>query len=212
MNNSEQVTFSTTDIRRKEDLMRYSQNEKDMKNFECYEQAILLAILNPFCGFKLQKPFKQSITITSRPEVVCLYFDYEEIEIRRLAEQQCELFALQSTTQNVSEKTRMRRFSKNRSTFTLNFLYDICLEYGFFFNSVLSKKSKKCFQVERIHQIFYYNKLWYGYDEIVFLGQKLNSYLFSLVRDQKDIVVPRGDPYIQKLALTNFCLCPTLSK
>ena len=178
-------------------MERYSQNEKTMKNFECYEQAFLIAILNPYCSFKIQKPFKQSIIIESKPEIISIELENEIIDIRKFAEEQCKLYAGQSDTCTISDKTKMRRFAKNRSTFIINFLFDICLSYGFFFNSVLSKKSQKCFQIERINEVFYNNSLLYTRDDIVSIGEKLNTHFLTLSKEKKIVDIEKNDPFIQ---------------
>ncbi|ELP93516.1 hypothetical protein EIN_060510 [Entamoeba invadens IP1] len=201
-----------TPVRRcREDVARYSLNEKKMKNFECYEQAILIALLNQFCSIKLQKPFKQSVSITSKPEVVTIVLNNEEIAVKKIAETQCKKYAQITEVNTITDKTRMRRFAKNRSTFTINFMYDIAFSLGFFFNSVLSKKSSKCLQIERIHEVFYNNVLLLGAEDIVACGEALNDYLFSLVKQNKDVVLNQNDPVIQKFINEDKdCLYPVV--
>lgn len=192
-----ELTQLKTHKKYENEMERYSQNEKTMKNYECYEQAFLIGLLNQFCSFKLQKPFKQSIIIESKPEIISIGFKNETIDIRKIAEDQCKLFADKTETDSISDKTRMRRFAKNRSTFIINFLFDISLEYGFFFNSVLSKKSQKCFQIERINEVFFNNQLLYKRNDINVIGEKLNSYLLNLVKDRKVVDIEMNDQSIQ---------------
>ncbi|KAL7718541.1 TATA-binding protein-associated phosphoprotein [Entamoeba marina] len=190
----------------KEIYERYSEKEKEMKNYECYEQAILLCLLNKFCSITIQKPFKQSTTITTKPEVISLHFETETIDIRSLAEQQCLGFYKKSLQDKVRPKTALRRNAKNKSTFTINFLFDIAIEHGFMFNSVLSKRSTKCLQVERIQHIFKDNIFLMDSNDIIYRGYIINAHLCSITKNQTKVTIPQNDPALQR------CLTTTLKK
>ncbi|KAL7717386.1 TATA-binding protein-associated phosphoprotein [Entamoeba marina] len=142
--------------RPKEICDRYAEKEKEMKNFESYEQAVLLS------------------------------------------ESQCSSFYQKSLQDKVRPKTALRRNSKNKSTFAINFLFDIAIEHGFMFNSNLSKRSTKCLQVERIQQIFFEGQLLMDYNEIIQRGHFINSHLFSIAKNQTKATISQNDPTLQQ--------------
>lgn len=180
----------------KQDIMKYIKNERDMKNYESYQQAVLLVLLNHYCSFSIQKPLKTTSSIEPRPEVIELVFDTDSINVQTLTENNCKSILSFDLQQDIKKKTALRRFSKNKTIFTVNLLFDILLEKGFFFNSKKSKKSAKSIQAERIEDIFYLDNLLMSRETIVEKGRKLNDYFYTMVKSKKSVTIVRDDKTI----------------
>ena len=184
----------STPINKKvKDVLKYSQNEKETRNYECYQQAILIALVNQICGITLQKPFKQATSVVSKPEIISLEFEDYSIKLRVLGAQQYSYLSEHMDHKEVKQKTEQRRVLKNRSHFAINFLFDMCLENGYFFNSKLSKKSSKCTQVERIIDIYFNGTLVFDKQAIIQRGSLINNYLLNLTKDRADYTIKKGD-------------------
>ncbi|KAL7721835.1 TATA-binding protein-associated phosphoprotein [Entamoeba marina] len=183
---------------------RYVRNEKDMKDLESFQQAVLLALLNQSCGFTIQRPFKQSKSVKSKPEIYYIRIGEETINLHELAEEQCKYFYDKGKQENIKLKTAQRRHFKNKSTFTTHFLIDLSVEFGMFFNSKMSKKSTKCLQIERINEIFYKDNLILSRSEMILRGRAINNFLMSLVHDSPIVEIPVNDPRLEKYLQMNL--------
>ncbi|KAL7718608.1 TATA-binding protein-associated phosphoprotein [Entamoeba marina] len=128
---------------KKRDETKYTEKKREMRNYESYQQAMMLALLNPYCSFSIEHPVKKSKVTTSMPKVLSLHFDTEDIDVIKLAETQCKLILKNEIENGVYAKTALRRYEKNKRVFIQNFIFDVCLEKGFTFDSFLTRKSKK---------------------------------------------------------------------
>ncbi|KAL7714700.1 TATA-binding protein-associated phosphoprotein [Entamoeba marina] len=205
MERSVVVTSPETPIQEKKKCTeRYVRNEKDMKDLECFQQSVLLALLNESCGFTIQRPFKQSISVKSKPEILKVHIGNEIIDLHKLAEEHCKHFLDKSRSEKIKEKTAQRRHFKNKSTFTTHFLIDLCVEFDMFFNSKLSKKSTKCIQIQRINEIFHHNSLILSRTEMIVRGRAINGFLMSLVQENPTVYIGLKDARLEKYLSMNL--------
>ncbi|ELP85680.1 hypothetical protein EIN_409990 [Entamoeba invadens IP1] len=173
--------------------------EHEFKNDFCYEQAILIFLVNQFGAVTLEKPGKQSILTTTMPKVINLDLDGENIDLKRLSERQSSLLFGGKEKNGIKAKTLSRRFSKNKTIFIQNFLFDVLLEKGYFFNTKLSKKSNKTIQLERIKTVFLRGKLIFNKNEIIELGKKINDALSNLVDTKGKITLEKEEPILMEI-------------
>ncbi|KAL7721873.1 TATA-binding protein-associated phosphoprotein [Entamoeba marina] len=175
---------------------KYIAKKRENKNLESFQQGLLLAILNEFCGVTLEKRRRKSVVTVGMPSVRYLHFGEDVIDVKQLAEIQCYNAFEEEIQKGKNKQTTLRRYEKNKRIFVHNLLLDICIEKGFFFNSKLSKKSAKSLQLERITQVFFNYSLIYNSDEIVSIGGRINDYLSSLVATDHQVTLQQNDSHL----------------
>ena len=74
-----------------------------------------------------------------------------------------------------------------------NLLIDILVEKGFFFDSQMARQSKKTFRLERIQRVYYNGVLILSEDEFLEKGDKINTYLCSLFKDNLTVKLNHCD-------------------
>ncbi|ELP89682.1 hypothetical protein EIN_452820 [Entamoeba invadens IP1] len=179
--------------KRKQDEMKYTQKKREMRDLESYQQALLLALLNTNFGFSIEHPGKKSKVTATSPRLVSLFSGNEEIELGKVAKEQCELVMEEEIKKGLGQATALRRFEKNKRVFTQNLLFDICSEVGFYLESKPSRKSKKSKQIERIRKIGINGKTVFTQDDIVLIGKKLNEILIQKIVKEKKCVFAAGE-------------------
>ncbi|ELP84646.1 hypothetical protein EIN_173110 [Entamoeba invadens IP1] len=174
-------------------------NKYDYKDFETYQQALLLGLLNQYCSFTVKKQRKQTTIAQSMPLLKCITFDGEEIDLIDFSDSFCRPQLEAEYIRGLNKQTAFRRYEKNKKVIVINTLYDICLEKGYFFNSRLARKSKKTKRLDRIEQVFANGKLVYSQEELVAIGTEINKYLVDLVEVSFEATVKKNDPTIQEI-------------
>ncbi|ELP83945.1 hypothetical protein EIN_245450 [Entamoeba invadens IP1] len=167
------------------DETRYTLKKREVRNLESYQQALLLALVNKFCGFTLEHPGKRSKVTASMPRLYSLQFPTETIEIKQLAQKYCEEVSNKEEKNGISKSTSLRRFEKNKRVYVENLLFDICLELGFWFDSKPSRKSQKSLQIERICSIYYKGILLFSQEKVLKIGKEINTYIMSKLVNEK---------------------------
>ncbi|KAL7717589.1 Uncharacterized protein QTN25_004988 [Entamoeba marina] len=160
------------------------EKEHRVKNEMVYQQAFILALLNQYCGFEIESPLKLSVITASMPRVTKLVFEQEFLLIDELSEKQSLLLLNTDRIGMTKQKAVLRQFRKNAINFTQNLLIDVCIEMGYFFQSLYSKKTKKTFQVERIQNVYLNNKLLFTRDDLLKIGMNVNTFLMQSVEDK----------------------------
>ncbi|ELP89405.1 hypothetical protein EIN_389900 [Entamoeba invadens IP1] len=174
---------------------KYTAKKRENKSFEAYQQAVLLSFLNQYCSITIEKRRRQPTVTTSIPNIKSLRFEAEEIDVARLAEERCSQTFDEKHFTGKNQQTATRRVQKNKRIFIHNFLLDVLVEKGFFFNSKMSKKSKRGFQLERLKHVFFNNQFIMGKKEIETVGEQVNTILCKLVTDTVSVVtIEKNDP------------------
>ncbi|EDR24336.1 hypothetical protein EDI_070780 [Entamoeba dispar SAW760] len=172
---------------------KYIEKKRENKSYEAFQQAVLLCYLNQFCAITLEKRRRQPTVTMSLPNIKALIFEKEEVDISSLAEQHCRQNFDDYHFEGKNKQTTTRRLEKNKRIFIHNLLIDILIEKGYFFDSKMSKRSKRGFQLERIIHIFYKNKFIMGKEDLTIRGCNVNSYLCKLVESTSIVTIPRND-------------------
>ncbi|KAL7712679.1 hypothetical protein QTN25_009694 [Entamoeba marina] len=168
------------------ELPKYQQTKRANKMLEPYQQIVLLSLLNQYCSFTLEKPMKQSKVHITIPRLTHLQIlDETPIELTTLTLQQCSKILAKDLESGISENTAQKRFEKNKKTFVTNFLMDIALEFGFFFDSQLTRKSGRTLRIERINHIYRHGCHVMNKSNILSCGEALNQYFSSLIGKER---------------------------
>ena len=176
----------------REAQLKYMQNKREMKDIESYQVTALLALLSPYCGIVLDHPRKQTVVTATRPLVHSLVFPDETINVNEIVEVICRPAFEANLKKGMKRDSAIRRFEKNRRTFIHNFLFDILLEKGFFFNSKLSRKTQKTFRFERIESVFFNDKLVLTREDMLNLGKNAMCIFQNSFQEEKSIYVEQN--------------------
>ena len=176
----------------REAQLKYMQNKREMKDIESFQVTALLALLSPYCGIVLEYPRKQTIVTATLPLVHSLVFPDETLNINEIVEKMCRPAFEANLKKGMKRDSAIRRYEKNRRTFIHNFLFDILLEKGYFFNSKLSRKTQKTFRFERIESVFYNDNLILTKDELLNVGKMAMCFFQESFQEEKSIFVPQN--------------------
>ncbi|KAL7718753.1 hypothetical protein QTN25_003711 [Entamoeba marina] len=184
---------------------KYLQAKKDNQNLEAYQQAILLALLNKHCSFVIEKAPKHSRVHANMPKVIALHFDSgEEFDIFSFSEKTCRNMYENELIKGTSQSTAHRRLEKNKKVFLQNLIFDITLEFGYVFNSNLSRMSGRTLRVERLDSVFYDGKLLLSKQQIIEKGSVINSFLCELSESPSPVVIQKDHPLLSRFLLPSI--------
>ncbi|EAL44105.1 hypothetical protein EHI8A_138260 [Entamoeba histolytica HM-1:IMSS-B] len=208
MSLTESCKISNTPRRKEYNDLKYIIKKKVIKDLECYQESILIALLNQFCGITICRPRKQCSVALCCAKVQTIHVNSESIEVMKLAEQRFKPIYDQDIKDGIAKATSFRRFEKNKRIFVHNFLFDLALEFGFFFDSKLSRKSTKTDSIERIQRVYFRGKLIIELEEVVEKGSILTNQFFDLVRYGVTYTLNKNDQIISKVFSH---LCPVIN-
>ena len=175
---------------------KYDQQKRQYKINETYQQACFLWLLNQFCEIELEPRKHPTKRIASNPIIKTLNFNDDIIELSQLADQRCKELIKESQYPNKSNDSIMRRIDKNKKIFIHNFLIDLLVEKGYFFNFKLSKKSERGIQIQRITHIFFQNELLISGDNILKLGEDVCVLLNHSVENKTSMTFKKNDLFV----------------
>ncbi|ELP89280.1 hypothetical protein EIN_487920 [Entamoeba invadens IP1] len=178
---------------------RFFKSKYDYKNFETYQQMFLLGLLNTRCSFTLKKQRKQTTISETTPLLKTLNFGNETIDFIQLTDVLSRPQLEQEYRKGINKQTAFRRYEKNKRVITINTLYDICLELGFFFDSKLARKSKKTKRIDRILCVFFNGTFIFTQEELIQMGDKINIYIVEKMKNGTEITIDKNDTTIYQI-------------
>ncbi|ELP89202.1 hypothetical protein EIN_486240 [Entamoeba invadens IP1] len=177
--------------------------ERAQKDKTAFQHGFLLALINQNARITLKRPKKVSMRTSTIPKIVMLEIQASRVDVLALASSFCAKVHEKEITEGVPQQTADRRFNKNIIAFTQNFIFDTCLELGYFFDSKLSKNSMKSIQTERIDNVYANGSFFASQNDILFIGRKINAYFTELLKNKRTVVVEQNDQFISSL-LENY--------
>ncbi|ELP93226.1 hypothetical protein EIN_055510 [Entamoeba invadens IP1] len=181
---------------------KYLKTKKENQNFEVYQQAMLIALINSQASVVLERPMKYSkINITSPRISKIIFSPTDEINVSQLVDKHCKSVFAKEISEGIPESTALRRLEKNRKVFVQNLLIDITRELDFEISSVMARKSGKAMQVERISMIYFSGNCLYNKNEIVKMGNLLNQSFIERTKCEKPIELQPNDQLIAQVLL-----------
>ncbi|ELP93867.1 hypothetical protein EIN_176940 [Entamoeba invadens IP1] len=194
----------TTQARKPLGLSVNAVKEREQKDQTAFQQCFLLALLNQHARITLKRPKKISTRTSTIPLLTFIEVEASRVDVYGLASEKCEVVKSIEINKKVPIQTADRRFNKNISAFIQNFVFDACLEFGYFFDSKLSKNSMKSIQTERIQNVFYEGAYCFSRNDILSSGKRVNDYLVNLMSNKRVVTLEAGD-----LAMPQSELCFT---
>ncbi|ELP84497.1 hypothetical protein EIN_169320 [Entamoeba invadens IP1] len=180
---------------------KYMQNKRDKQDMETFQTFVLVSLLNSFCGVVIAKSRKVPSLTVPQPQVKKLLFPEGEINLFKLAQDYSKNLFDADLQNGMKRDSAMRRLEKNRKTFVHNMMFDLLLEKGFFFNSTLSRKTKKTLRMERITTIFLEGMLFLHHEEMIDLGKEVLDEIDARLFGKKEICIEANDPTIMTLTI-----------
>ncbi|ELP84334.1 hypothetical protein EIN_277140 [Entamoeba invadens IP1] len=177
--------------------------ERAQKNRFACQQSLLIGLLNHYAKITIKRAKKASMRTSTIPVVTQIEIEASKVDVISLANERSERIREIELQKGVPSQTVERRFNKNVSAFVQNFVFDTCLEMGFFFNSKLSKKSKKSLQIERIDTVFDGDHMIADKDNILKTGEILNKLFTEKLNDKRVVVLEKGNPEIEAIVFAN---------
>lgn len=175
MSTSYQVKEISSDKRKE-----YEANKNNRKDYQIIEQAILVGLLNRIYGFDIVRTTKKSQLTMNNFRIRNIGVGRDVVNIYDFAHDQCIYFYEKKATCNIKRQTVLKSFEKNRRMFVMNYLIDLAMESGFFFNFVKVNKFKKdSVNVDTFNAVYYHGKLLLSENDIIEKGKLINQYLLN---------------------------------
>ncbi|EDR27731.1 hypothetical protein EDI_104220 [Entamoeba dispar SAW760] len=159
-----------------------------LRNYQVYQQGILLALLNKHFEITLQIPTKRSVVTRQYFKINELRRGNDSIKVEEYVEQRCKEKYLQDLSNGIPEKTARRRYDTNKITEQLHLLIDLLTEFGYSFVSKWTSGKKGAQIVETIQKVISPNVTILN-KEIPVIGVQTNDYLTHHCFDLKKAVI-----------------------
>ncbi|EKE39076.1 hypothetical protein ENUP19_0298G0109 [Entamoeba nuttalli] len=175
-----------------------SYSYRDIRKYQCCEQAILIGVLNLYYNITVQ--FGSIRTPKSSHFLKILYIsdNNDVIEVEKLIRDRIELINKDELKQGCSFKTALKRTEGHKIRESLHLLIDICELNGIKIEvqrSGMKKDLKRCDIVTSVvTDSFTLTK-----EEIISKGSNICSYLFSCANDKKECYLPRNETVLSSL-------------
>ncbi|ELP87523.1 hypothetical protein EIN_098500 [Entamoeba invadens IP1] len=163
------------------------------KNYQVYQEAVLIDMLVPFCDIVFGRPSKRTTTTLQFLFIKELRFDGYVVDVSEFIESRCEDISNMEKKKGVKEKTSMRRCENNKFTECLHLLIDILTELGYFFNTSKSQGKNGIAKSETIQRIFKDNKCLFSKQEIMGLGKEIHQRIVKTVTSNPNFVLTANE-------------------
>ncbi|KAL7715898.1 Uncharacterized protein QTN25_006595 [Entamoeba marina] len=169
------------------------------RNQEAIQQAVLLGLLSQFYTFYVERPIKKSNVTEQILKIVSIDFGEELFEYNSFVKSRFKKDLENCNKTEVNRVKYLRLFNRNVHIFTNNFLFDLCIENGFFFKSRLSKLSKNSQRIEYFDAVYYHGKRIMNSSQINSIGRSLCKHFSSIISTNKQMLIHEADPDIPKI-------------
>ncbi|GAB1225082.1 hypothetical protein ENUP19_0241G0007 [Entamoeba nuttalli] len=178
---------------------------REMRNYQVYQQALFLGILNQSSSMIIQKPIKKAIVTQQLVTVNSLQFSRDDqIAISDLIERRCKEMMKLDLSNGLREKTAIRRYETNKVTEVLHLLSDILNEFGFTFRTSKTTGKNKSAIAETVNVMYFKGRKAYSKQQITQIGMKINQYLYEKCAEgDGNTIIERNDPMIHSLLQGN---------
>ncbi|ELP93242.1 hypothetical protein EIN_055970 [Entamoeba invadens IP1] len=149
------------------------------KNYQVFQESILIKLLLPYCDIVFCKPSKRTTTTFQFLYIKEIKFNNYSINVVDYIERRCTEISEMERRKGVKEKTTMRRFENNRFTECLHFLSDLLSEFGYFFNTTKSQGKNGIAKSETIQQIFKDGRIVFNRNMVEVLGKNMHTSLLE---------------------------------
>ncbi|ELP91361.1 hypothetical protein EIN_154180 [Entamoeba invadens IP1] len=179
---------------------KYIERKKENQNIETCEAMVLLGLVNLRSSLTFEKPHKQNTDSSNLPRITKMIVDEnDEMDLSTLLEVQCRQKLQHELDMGISHSTALRRFERNKKVFFINFLVDLATLMDFELVSIVSRKSGKTIQIDRVVTINKPGICSFGKHEILEKGELLRQYFVSLGMNKKNFVLNQSDDVVLQI-------------
>ena len=183
--------------------MRYRENKLHYKNYDAVQQCFLIALLNRHFNVTLLYPTKLSVLTLNTFRIDKVSDGVSTVNVCEFSKEQCKEMFTQDKESGTKVATATKLYEKNRRVFTINYLSDLALEDGYFFDITPSKKHKFSIWMDRIERVWYNGQFAFSKEDIVRIGTAVNEYIFHSFKDSNTYTLEMNNKYVNSL-LPNY--------
>ncbi|ELP86180.1 hypothetical protein EIN_328870 [Entamoeba invadens IP1] len=173
---------STYDSKKLSKREKHTLDSRVNKNKRSVQLSFLIGLVNQVCGVTYERPRKRSSQTHQFFKVKTLNFKDEVVNVENFLEAQCKWCSTQP--HQLSKKNLKHKMDEEKMVVLFEFLVDVATEFGFlFFTSKMKNKFNRN-KIDFIEEIYFGNKLAFGYKQIEVIGERINAQLFSMTSVQ----------------------------
>ncbi|EKE40600.1 hypothetical protein ENUP19_0305G0089 [Entamoeba nuttalli] len=187
--------FITTPPTKRE---KHTLGTRYIRNRKCIQEAVLIGILSKHCSIVYERPKKRSSLTHQLFKIKTLIFDNEVFDVEAFLERQTKGVYENAIESGLSKKNVIRRVENEKTVTLLDFLVDICLDLGYFFETTRMRNSLSRTKVDFVEAVYYKGKLIIDDELVKKAGSLISTHLFSLTTaSEKECTIQKGDENIK---------------
>ncbi|EDR27436.1 hypothetical protein EDI_092270 [Entamoeba dispar SAW760] len=177
---------------------KHTLDTRHIKNRKCIQEAVLIGILSRHCSIVYERPKKRSSLTHQLFKIKALIFDNEYFNVEEFLERQTRGVYENAIETGLNKKNATRRLENEKVVILLDFLVDICLNLGYFFETTRMRNPLARTKVDFVEAVYYKGKLVIDDELVKKAGSLISTHLFSLTTaSEKECTVQKGDENIK---------------
>ena len=172
----------------------YDDAFKKSRNYQVYQQCILIALLSSFFDVVIKQPVKRSVVSLQMLRIISISSKQtnEVINVDEFVTQRCKE-KYENDLRNISMKTAKRRYDTNRISELIHLLIDILFEENYRFSSKFTDGKNGAPVVETVNAIFTPDQRVFTKQDIITKGMRINQHLTALLQSNTEFNVGHND-------------------
>ncbi|ELP84841.1 hypothetical protein EIN_283970 [Entamoeba invadens IP1] len=170
---------------------------KDIRNYQVYQQAVLLALLNQHAEIVLSPQKKKSnVTLPFFTVKSVIFNQTDRVELTHFVEKRCKKQMENDVANGISSKTALRRYKTNRVAENLHMVLDLLFEFDYLFVIKTTHGKNGANKLDTVTSCMLPNKVWMTQEQIVSVGMEINSNLSKILSQTESISLPKNSPIL----------------
>ncbi|ELP92644.1 hypothetical protein EIN_369660 [Entamoeba invadens IP1] len=170
---------------------------QETRNYQVYEQAVFVGLINRHFSISFISPRKKSIVAKQFLTVKAFWARNDVIEFNRFIQRRVKEIREYAIRHGTPEKTAIRRGENNKIVESLHFMLDFLRELGYKSETTTIGGKNGNARTEMIDSISFDNKR-HDKKEIERMGILINDYIYKQFGLNNEIVINRMDETINK--------------
>jgi len=170
-----------------------------LRNYQVYQQAIFIALLNQFFELLVKAPVKRSVVSLQLLRIESIKYLSDIIGVNDFVMARCKEKYKKDISSGIGEKTAKRRSDTNRVTELLHLLQDLLREKGFAFHSKFTDGKNGAQIIETVCSIQGPDGFFISQQEIIHKGALISKYLTDKLVSSSEITLPKEDMMLRNI-------------
>ncbi|ELP91426.1 hypothetical protein EIN_155330 [Entamoeba invadens IP1] len=172
---------------------------KDLRNYQVYQQAVLIALLNQHADIIITPQKKKSnVTLPFFTIKSVVFSPTDRVDLTYIVEKRCKQQMEMDVARGISSKTAMRRYKTNRVAENLHMVLDLLFEFDNLFVIKTTNGKNGANRLDTVTAALLPNNEWISYDDITEIGSQLNSFIANMLTQNESITLGKGSDIIAK--------------